>query len=319
MLECIKQMLLDEYGIHVICLESRPAGWSASAWKVQAAGGDYFLKVFDKNKPSTKGWVQRIDIYMPVVLWLNAQTNLHGRMTAPLLNKKGMYKIEDADFLYMIFPFIHGQTIGGDKLKACQVDEIAQTVAILHTYGDEIPVSTLSLRETFDVSFCNDLSDWLKAACQYPEPLLNVLLPYGDTLAKALEALKKGAQNLRSNRGCFALCHTDIHGWNLMQGESLILIDWEGLRLAPVEADLFSFTDTFFFADAWEDFMAVYRSVHKEYEVNEDALRFYRLRRRLEDIHAFAQSILMDTLAKADQNRAIFFLERECGLLHGMY
>jgi thiamine kinase-like enzyme len=34
-------------------------------------------------------------------------------------------------------------------------------------------------------------------------------------------------------------CHTDIHGWNLMvKDDSLILIDWEGLKIAPAEMDI---------------------------------------------------------------------------------
>lgn len=38
------------------------------------------------------------------------------------------------------------------------------------------------------------------------------------------------------------LCHTDAHGWNLIQSNKLVLVDWEGLRLAPPEADLNMFT-----------------------------------------------------------------------------
>ncbi len=65
--------------------------------------------------------------------------------------------------------------------------------------------------------------------------------------------------------------------------------------------------------------MAVYRAAHKDYRVNEDALRFYRLRRRLEDIHAFAQSILFDPLTGEAIDQSLYYLKRECGLLQGMW
>ena len=315
-MESITQMLLREYGIQALDLQAVPAGWSASAWKVSASGGDYFLKGYDKSKPSTKVWVDRIDDYMPTVLWLNENTKLRGKMAAPILARDGAYKKEDKDRLYIVFPYIHGQTIGGGKLNSRQVREIAQIVAELHTYGAEIPAPTKGLEETFDVSFCTELADWLGS--MHATKLHEALTPHRDALDQAIEALFQASNALHHAKLRYALCHTDIHGWNLMQGENLFLIDWEGLKLAPVEADLFVFTDTFFFADAWEAFLSVYRTVHKEYQVNEEALRFFRLRRRLEDIHAFAQSILFDRLTEDDGKRSIFYLERECELLHGM-
>ena len=317
MLENVEQMLLLEYGIKALSLEAVPAGWSASAWKVHTGSGDYFLKVYDKNKPSTKGWVERIDAYMPAVLWLNENTRLRGKMIAPILAKDGAYKKEDADYLYMVFPFIYGQTIGGGRLSPGQAREIAQIVAALHQYDTGIPVNTTSLRETFDVSFCTDLAGWLENT-NHVEPMDDVFTEHKKELIYAIAALEGEAASLRNAPIRYALCHTDIHGWNLMQGESLFLIDWEGLRLAPVEADLFSFTDTFFFADAWQDFMAVYQAAHQDYRVNEDAMRFFRLRRRLEDIHAFAQSLLMDNLSREEKDKALHYLKQECGLLHVM-
>jgi thiamine kinase-like enzyme len=43
---------------------------------------------------------------------------------------------------------------------------------------------------------------------------------------------------MKAGNHAMQLCHTDAHGWNLMQNQNLMLIDWEGLKLAPVEADL---------------------------------------------------------------------------------
>ena len=69
-----------------------------------------------------------------------------------------------------------------------------------------------------------------------------------------------------------ALCHTDVHGWNLMSTGQLKLIDWEGLKLAPVEADMMSFVDEPYFSE----FMRIYANTHSHYEVNIEALTFYQ-------------------------------------------
>ena len=81
MYNSMEQMLYNEYGIQVQSLQQIPAGWSASAWKVHSECGDYFLKVYDKHKPSTRNWIARIDSYMPVVLWLHENTKLQKKMT----------------------------------------------------------------------------------------------------------------------------------------------------------------------------------------------------------------------------------------------
>lgn len=314
MYESIKQMLFGEYGIQVQSLQEIPPGWSASAWKVNADCGSYFLKVYDKHKPSTKSWVTRIDSYMPVVVWLYENTDLRTKMTAPIFSREGTYKWEDSSFLYMVFPFIEGTTTCSDKLKPEQIREIAQIVSELHSYDTEIPVPTNSLRETFDVSFCTDLADRLgrihAVAC-----LNEMLLPYTDTLIQRIDELQKTAISLQNSKIPFFLCHTDIHGWNLIQSENLILIDWEGLKFAPVEADLFSFTETFFYDYAWEEFMAIYCKEHKNYKVNTEAMRFYRLRRRLEDIYEFVESILFDHLEQDEIDRSLDYLKKECECL----
>lgn len=307
----IEEILYNEYGIQVESVKQVPAGWSASAWKVHSACGDYFLKVYDKHKPSTKKWVERIDSYMPVVLWLYENTELQKKMIAPILAKDGTYKKEDTHFLYMVFPFIEGWTICSEKLKPEQIREIGQIVSQLHSYGEEIPVYTNSLMETFDISFCTVLAERLESIHDFPY-LEKELEPYMMPLVKGIEELKHIRHLLKNSQIRYALCHTDLHGWNLIQSKNLILIDWEGLQLAPVEADLFSFTETFFFDYAWEDFINTYRNRHKDYQINTDAMDFYRLRRRLEDIHEFMESILLDNLTQEDRNKSLWHLRQEC-------
>lgn len=65
--------------------------------------------------------------------------------------------------------------------------------------------------------------------------------------------------------------------------------------------------------------MAIYRAAHKDYQVNIDAMQFYRLRRRLEDIHEFVESILFDDFSQDDINRPLRYLKQECELLNIMH
>jgi len=67
---------------------------------------------------------------------------------------------------------------------------------------------------------------------------------------------------------------------NIIQSARLVLADWEDLRLAPAEADLF--------IHAWHPhgglLLEAYSAARPGYQINHDLLRFYVLRRRIEDI-----------------------------------
>lgn len=105
-----------------------------------------------------------------------------------------------------------------------------------------------------------------------------------------------------------ALCHTDLHPWNMMQsGQQLMLIDWEGLKLAPVEADMMFLVNEPFF----DQFMNIYRKRHPDYAVNADALQFYQGRRKLEDIWEFLEQLIHDFQDASQREATLNHLTKE--------
>lgn len=106
-----------------------------------------------------------------------------------------------------------------------------------------------------------------------------------------VDSVEKRSERLKNSNIRLALCHTDIPPWNMMQsGQQLVLIDWEGLKLAPVEADMMFLVDEPFF----ESFIRIYRKRHPDYAVDADALQFYQGRRKLEDILEFLEQLVYD-------------------------
>jgi len=125
---------------------------------------------------------------------------------------------------------------------------------------------------------------------------------------------------LKSGHQPFVLCHTDIHGWNLMQSDKLILIDWESIKFAPVEADLFTFWSDWYWGNSkwgsyWDKFLPVYQKYHPEYTEQNETLRFYQIRRHIEDIEEFFKQYLYDDMTKEETDEVISCLERECKIL----
>jgi thiamine kinase-like enzyme len=312
----ISEMLNRRYNIPDASLSETRAGWSALAYKVTSGDKNYFLKVYDKHRYTSQSWIKGIDDYMPVLLWLEKNTGLHGRIPSTVLTADGNYKCEDEDYIYLLFDFIEGVTLCTKTLDKTQIRELAGIIAELHNNGDKAPVPLKNLYETFDVSFCgNFLNDLRSDKTKRSADLYKVLSPYNEIIFNKIQELKELAENLRTCKPQFVLCHTDIHGWNVMQAESLKLIDWEGLKQAPPEADLFSFSKDFFFDYAWDDFMSAYGKFRSDYRENPIAMRFYRLRRRLEDAAAFTEGLLYDNLNEKDREQSLKLLEHECLML----
>ena len=91
------------------------------------------------------------------------------------------------------------------------------------------------------------------------------------------------------------LCHTDIWGSNLILDDdgALHLLDWNGARIAPPEADLFMFAGTSFFPpDRFGWFLERYEAVIGRVGVDPDRLGFYLYRRDLEDLALFVDDIV---------------------------
>jgi len=314
----IHEALSNQYGLRIRTVAEVQGGWSASAFVVDTDTGKYFVKLYDKNRPSVQPWIQRMAHYMPIVLWLSDSTPLKNRMVAPIYTKDNGYKAESARWILSVYPFVEGETLCETKLSSDQIHQLAETLALLHSYKENIPVPTGLITETYSLPFLERLSEILRTK-GIPHNLKTVMSQHAGVMQKAINDLTILAEKLRRNPPANALCHTDVHGWNLMWGEKLILIDWEGLRLAPIEADLFAFSDRFFFDYAKEAFFSAYKRVCPAYMVNETAMRYYRLRRRLEDISEFAHSIANDGPVQSEMEKSIMHLQNEYAELERMY
>lgn len=74
--------------------------------------------------------------------------------------------------------------------------------------------------------------------------------------------------------------------------------------MAPAEADMIFLTDRPYF----KQFMEVYQPYHGEYRMNKDALLFYQLTRKLEDIWEFTEQLLYEELDAKEKDKIIGFL-----------
>lgn len=317
MLSSISKMLNEHFNKSLIHFTELEGGWSAKAYKTETNDGIFFLKVYNKEKTSTAIWTSAIDTYMPIVVWLHNNTGLKNRIVCPILTNGGEYRYEDDRFIYLLFPYIEGYTLGKKPMSNEQINEIAEIIAELHKHGAEIPVATDTIKEDFTVPFCIELrAILLSLGPSKTNETVTILKQFEETIIKNINKVEKLSDKLTRENLSFVLCHTDVHGWNLMQSDRLILTDWEGMKLAPPEADLFAFIGNRFWHNCSDDFMKIYQTIHGDFVVNPEVLDFYQTRRRIEDICAFAQGLLYEkNIDDSDRKESLYHMTHECEAL----
>ncbi|MBD2869820.1 phosphotransferase [Paenibacillus arenilitoris] len=305
----INTVLIKSYGIHPSGVTPQQGGWAALAYRVQKGERAYFLKKYEKSRASTPKWTALIDRYAPILVWLDRNSGLNGKIPVPLLTVNGRYKCEDDEGIYMLYDYIEGTTIGADALTGLQAVRFAEIVAELHSFGDSFPLDTEAIKEDFRVPFLERLKDALRGnGATLPPAIRDRLLPFSSRLNALIADIERLSALLPDRSLPMVLCHTDLHHWNLMKAEDrLVLIDWEGLKLAPAEADMMFLTDKPYY----ESFMSAYLSVRPGYSANAEALSFYEGRRKLEDIWEFMEQLLFDRQDDRDREATLKLLAKE--------
>ncbi|OYD06829.1 aminoglycoside phosphotransferase family protein [Paludifilum halophilum] len=288
----MRKMLKKHYNIDAENILPKQGGWASLAYQVYDYKACYFLKVYEKNRASTPKLTALIDQYVPVMEWLIHHSNLKGKIPVPHLTRGGDYKCEDEYGIYLLYDYIKGETIGNRDLTDDQVFQLSNIVTELHVYGEDIPMETDDLRDHFDVPFLQSLKQTLnKERDALPNDIRVLIHPYMKQIHDLVITVDKLSVRLKNSDLRRALCHTDLHYWNLMQsGQQLMLIDWEGLRLAPVEADLMFLV----YKPYYSEFLRIYRRTHKHFSPNPMALRFYQGKRKLEDVWELIEQLLLD-------------------------
>jgi aminoglycoside phosphotransferase (APT) family kinase protein len=217
---------------------------------------------------------------MPVLDWLSASTSLSGRILTPIQTRTGAYKIETDCDVCVLFLFVNGTVPSIHGITVAQTAELADLLACLHNIGGAMPISSQGLDEDIALPFCGQLAQFIESMSAKQGALFALLSPHVEILRFTIQQCLHLRDTVRAGYTPLVLCHGDAHGNNVIQSERLVLADWEDLRLAPAEADLFIY--------AWhphgDAFLEAYSAARKGYPINRELLYFYVLRRRIEDI-----------------------------------
>ncbi len=294
------------WGLNVRAVRETQGGFVARAFAVDAAEGRFFLKMYELCRAPARRCAQRVAAYMPAMQWLAQNSPLRGRMPAARPTAAGGYAFADGGRACVLLEYMEGETLRDKPLSVPQALQLADIAAQLHSCGPEAP-GAFAIAEDFALPFAHSLAAELKSGAAGPASC--TLASCREPLLRLCESALRQADALRRSPPPFVLCHTDIHGYNLIAGPSgLCLLDWEGLRLAPAEADMIFFAR----APFREAFFAAYGARRPGFAINPDALRFYFARRKLEDVWEWIERLNEEALPQKERERALGELALEC-------
>lgn len=84
-------------------------------------------------------------------------------------------------------------------------------------------------------------------------------------------------------------------------------MDWEGIKFAPPEADIFSIYQQPYF----DLFIKRYYELNPDYQINETVLQYYLTSRKLQDIFEFIEQLQFDELNSEEYKINLNYLKKE--------
>jgi len=289
-------VLEREYGIAIRALHFYPTDFTGYNYVVECLEGErYFLKLrVESERQSYVAGSAEFHLALTDQLFTSG---ILSQIPHPLKTRRGDLQAGYGDYRLALYNFISGRTVGFDGVTGQVKARLARLVGVLHRSISTLKLTNLFV-ERFQAVFAEDLIAML-AGLEAIGPgeregkwsLRETLLPRRSQILAYLLRLKELQREVVSINKPQVVCHTDLHGGNLLVDDSgnLFIMDWENAMIAPPEHDLFFFAGE---DDFWEVFWPNYKSEFSAGTLDSRLLGFYCYRRGLEDLSEFMARIL---------------------------
>lgn len=299
----IVSLLQTEYNIHVTELTFLPLGadpGTAVYRVVTEEGTVYFLKL-------RKGF-DEITVLVP--LFLKSQGV--DEIIVPFETRSTRGWADLGEYKMILYPFVTGKD--GFERELTDVHRKALGAALRKIHAAQVPpeLKRLIPTETFSPRWREALTyfqTWIEDKT-FDDPTAAKLAEFMQSRRDEINYLigRTGqlASELQSNSPKFVLCHTDIHGGNILisSQDVLYIVDWDNPILAPKERDLMFIGGGI--DNIWENRREeeIFYDGYGRTEINLTALAYYRYERIIEDLAVIAEQLLLSEEGGADRERS---------------
>jgi spectinomycin phosphotransferase len=283
--------LHDHFGLQISKVTFLPLGAdvNSAVYRVTTGSGtSYFLKL---------RWGNFNDVALAVRAFLHAQDIR--RVIAPIATTTRNLWVRAHGFDWILYPFFEGKN--GFEVALSKIQWIALGACIKAVHTARLPTGLVERvpREDYAPRWRNAVTSFHKQVEQgcYTDPTAASFAAFWITKRDEIRCIVERAGQLAhvlQNRAVeMAMCHSDLHGGNVLVGtdDELAIVDWDEPILAAKERDLMFIGGGI--GGTWNDDQEVtwFYQGYGHTEIDLVALTYYRYERIVADIAAYADQI----------------------------
>ena len=301
--ELIISHLQEEYNLRVVDLNFLPIGADVGTAVYRVITEDetaYFLKL-------RKGFDE---IVVTVPLFLKSQGVQE--VIIPFKTKSNQHWADFGEYKMILYPFIEGRNGFEMELSDSHKRTLGAALQRIHSVRSPPELERVIPHETFSPYWRERMKDLQKQVAKntFHEPnaakLATFISSTDHEISQLIRRTDELASQLQAQPHKLVLCHTDIHGGNILitDNDQFYIVDWDAPLLAPKERDLM-------FVGGGIDY--IWKSKRDKYifyegygKVNIDftVMAYYRYERVIEDLVAYADQLLLGNEGSADREQA---------------
>jgi spectinomycin phosphotransferase len=289
--DAIVACLRDSFGLRIAQVDFLPLGAdvNSAVYRVIADdGAPYFLKL-------RSGAVDEVSV--AVAAFLRAQGI--GRVMAPIATTAGGLWARAHGFDWRLYPFFDGRDGFEVALSKAQWIALGQTMRAVHATRLPAELAALVPREAYSPALRDTVRTYQQQVehDHFDDPtaasFAAVLLAKRDEIRTLVERAEQLAQALQKRDLELVICHSDLHGGNVLLGaaDELAIVDWDEPILAHKERDLMFIGGGI--GAIWNDDQEVgwFYQGYGHTEIDLPALAYYRNERIVADLAAYGDQI----------------------------
>lgn len=299
--QVIINCLNANYGIEVAVLTFLPLGadMNASVYKAQTHDQTcYFVKL-------KRGHHHDIGIEI-VELLHDAVIN---EIIPPIKTIFGRPTQQIEDFTLIVYPFVNGQDGFSIDLTNSQWVKLGDALRQVHEIDVPPSIQNRIRREVYSPKWREVVRSLYTHIEAEPSgdavafKLLKFMQENILLIRRLVDRAEQLGQKLQDQSHKFVLCHSDIHGGNvLIAGNgNIYIVDWDDPIMAPKERDLMFIGGGV--ANVWNNTheKELFYTGYGTTEVNPTILAYYRHERIVEDIAEYGNALLLTTAGGEDR------------------
>ncbi len=301
--ELIISHLQDEYDLRVTSLTFLPLGadMGTVVYRVMTDDGTaYFLKL-------RKGFDE---ISVTVPLFLKSQGIQE--IISPCETKSKQGWADFSTYKMILYPFIEGKNGFEMELSDQHKRRLGSALKAIHSAQVPPELKRRIPKEAFSPQWREIVKSFQVQAKEksFQDPtaarLAEFIKSKRSEISCLIERTEELASELQSKPLELVLCHTDIHGANMLitENNDFYIVDWDAPLLAPKERDLMFIGGGI--DNIWKSKRdeSVFYEGYGKTDIDFTVMAYYRYERVIEDLVAYGEQLLLTDEGGADRPEA---------------